>query len=347
MQDARPLRRIQGSCHCGNLRFTFDWPGPPGAIPVRACGCTLCRKHGAIWTSHPDGRVAIAIADEARLLRYRFGTRTADFHVCLGCGVVPAVTCEIDGSRYAVVNANTFDGVDRSELIEAATDFEGETCHKRVLRFLNLHYRAVHRILQHVDAIEVDFHNQRLHCVVAKPYGNEASRIYRGVAIGQMLIDVLQAVEEENDHEIIPAAKVRVGIDSGIALAVRKKVTASLIYPSVLIVLVVLLMVFLVTYVVPTFATLYSTMQASLPAMTVWLIAIGTAARSYIVFVAGALVGGIFLFRWWARGEAARERIDRVKLRIRPPAGRASLRTLWGYDIRVRNGVACDCRPRR
>src|SRR5437899_3747896 len=74
-----------------------------------------------------------------------------------------------------------------------------------------------------------------------------------------------------------------------IALAVRKKVLVSLMYPCVLIVLVILLMVFLVTYVVPTFATLYSTMQARLPTMTVWLIAIGTTARSYILFFAAGL----------------------------------------------------------
>src|SRR6516164_3023117 len=72
-------------------------------------------------------------------------------------------------------------------------------------------------------------------------------------------------------------------------LAVRKKVMVSLMYPCVLIVLVVLLMVFLVTYVVPTFANLYNTMQATLPTMTVWLIAIGTTARSYIVFFAAGL----------------------------------------------------------
>src|SRR5580658_10087905 len=62
-----------------------------------------------------------------------------------------------------------------------------------------------------------------------------------------------------------------------LALGVRKKVLVSLIYPSVLIVLVVLLMVFLVTYVVPSFASLYSSMSAQLPAMTLFLIAIGTA----------------------------------------------------------------------
>jgi type IV pilus assembly protein PilC len=101
-----------------------------------------------------------------------------------------------------------------------------------------------------------------------------------------------------------------------LSLAVRKKVLVSLMYPSVLIVLVVLLMVFLVTYVVPTFATLYASMNAQLPSMTVLLIAIGTTARNYIVLFAAALVGAIFLFRWWARKDASREAIDRCKMKM-------------------------------
>ena len=105
-----------------------------------------------------------------------------------------------------------------------------------------------------------------------------------------------------------------------IALAVRKKVIASLIYPCVLMVLVVLLMVFLVTYVVPTFASLYTTMQATLPGMTVLLINIGSAARSYIVYFAAGLIAAIFLFRWWSKRESAREKIDRVRMRL-PVAG--------------------------
>jgi len=105
-----------------------------------------------------------------------------------------------------------------------------------------------------------------------------------------------------------------------LSLAVRKKVLVSLLYPSVLVVLVVLLMVFLVTYVVPTFATLYSTMQAQLPALTQYLIAIGTTARSYILFFAAGLVGAILLLRWWSRTEAAQETLDRFKMKL-PIAG--------------------------
>jgi type IV pilus assembly protein PilC len=105
-----------------------------------------------------------------------------------------------------------------------------------------------------------------------------------------------------------------------ISLAVKKKVIVSLMYPCVLILLVIILMVFLVTYVVPTFATLYTSMHATLPALTVFLIAIGTTARSYIVAMAAVLLVGIAVFRWWARQESGRNRVDRIKMRL-PVAG--------------------------
>lgn len=98
------------------------------------------------------------------------------------------------------------------------TQIEGETCHRRVLRFLNLHYRAASRILDGEKAMLIDFHNQRLHAVVPKPYDQESARVQRAIAIGQLLIDVLARTGEDADH---PAAKVRVGIDTGTALAVN------------------------------------------------------------------------------------------------------------------------------
>jgi type IV pilus assembly protein PilC len=101
-----------------------------------------------------------------------------------------------------------------------------------------------------------------------------------------------------------------------LALAVRKKVIGSLVYPCVLIVLVICLVIFLVTYVVPTFATLYNSMEATLPAMTTFLIGVGTFARNYILIGFAGLLGGVTLFRWWSRGEAARETIDGLKLKV-------------------------------
>jgi type IV pilus assembly protein PilC len=105
-----------------------------------------------------------------------------------------------------------------------------------------------------------------------------------------------------------------------LALAVRKKLLVSLLYPAVLVLLVIGLVVFLVTYVVPNFAQLYSTMAAELPLVTRYLIAVGTTARSYVIGFAAALAAALMVFRLWARGAAAQEKLDRIKLAL-PLAG--------------------------
>jgi type IV pilus assembly protein PilC len=100
-----------------------------------------------------------------------------------------------------------------------------------------------------------------------------------------------------------------------LALAVRKKLILSLVYPCILIVLVACLMVFLITFVVPKFAELYSSMSAKLPAATEILIAVGTTARSYILFGFGALVIAAVAFRYWSKTEKGEEKMDRLRLR--------------------------------
>lgn len=127
-------RLIAGGCHCGNLRLELQWPAAAEGMPARACGCSFCTKHGGLWTSHPAARLALRIADPAQTRPYRFGSGTADFHVCRACGVVPAVTCTLDGRAYAVVNVNCLEGVDPATLDRARTDFEGETTADRLAR---------------------------------------------------------------------------------------------------------------------------------------------------------------------------------------------------------------------
>ena len=66
--------------------------------------------------------------------RYAFGTETASFIVCARCGVAPFVTSEIEGATYAVVNVNTFDGVDRSLIHAQPASFDGEEVAARLER---------------------------------------------------------------------------------------------------------------------------------------------------------------------------------------------------------------------
>ena len=124
------------------------------------------------------------------------------------------------GTAYRVDGVHVYvDILNMNEML-GVTDYEGVVAHRRTLRFLNLHYRAVRNILLEVEAIEVDFHNQRLHAVFAKPYGDEAARVHKAVATAQLICDVLARTGEDGDDPL-PAAQVRVGIDSGEALAVN------------------------------------------------------------------------------------------------------------------------------
>jgi type IV pilus assembly protein PilC len=110
-----------------------------------------------------------------------------------------------------------------------------------------------------------------------------------------------------------------------LALSVRKKLIVSMLYPAVLVCLAFGLVVFLVTYVVPNFAQLYSSMGSRLPAPTQILIAVGTTARSYVVFGFVCLLLALLAFRYWARTPSGKEAVDRAVLKT-PIAGEVWLK---------------------
>ena len=125
---------ITGSCHCGNISFSLQWPGEAAEIPARGCGCTFCVKHGGVWTSNPRASLRARVTDAGMVARYAFGTETAQFLVCARCGVAPLVTSEIEGNMFAVVNVNAFDNVERSRLRVQPASFEGEDVTTRLER---------------------------------------------------------------------------------------------------------------------------------------------------------------------------------------------------------------------
>jgi hypothetical protein len=125
---------ISGACHCGNISFKLDWQPEPKEIPARACSCSFCVKHGGVWTSCPTGSLTVRVKDSKHVSAYTFGTKTAEFHVCSTCGIVPVVTSNIDGHVYAVVSVNAFENVDSLLLQRADVSFDGEGQGDRLAR---------------------------------------------------------------------------------------------------------------------------------------------------------------------------------------------------------------------
>ena len=106
-----------------------------------------------------------------------------------------------------------------------------------------------------------------------------------------------------------------------LALAFRKKLIASLIYPALLVTMVSLMFTFLLSYVVPQFQTLYSQIGGgNLPTLTVFILSVGEVAKHWILLIVGVLALGIFLLWRWSRTEGGSLAIDRLRLAL-PIAG--------------------------
>jgi hypothetical protein len=123
---------IHGNCHCGNISFEIDWKA--AHVAARACDCSFCVKHGGLWTSRPDASLEVRVRKPSLVNKYAFGTRTAIFHICTGCGVAPVATSEIDGKLYAVISVNAFNGVDPALIRRSPASFEGEDTGSRLAR---------------------------------------------------------------------------------------------------------------------------------------------------------------------------------------------------------------------
>src|SRR4051812_30240469 len=101
-----------------------------------------------------------------------------------------------------------------------------------------------------------------------------------------------------------------------LAMTFRKKLFVSLIYPTLLVSVVLIMVTFLFTYVVPKFADLFNSLDAKLPEITVFMLAVGQNAQKYAPFIlVGLVVGGIVLWKWKDTDTGA-DRIDRVILSL-------------------------------
>ena len=113
------------------------------------------------------------------------------------------------------------------------------------------------------------------------------------------------------------------------AMTFRKKLFVSLIYPTLLVSVVLIMVTFLFTYVVPKFADLFNSLDAKLPAITVFMLAVGQNCQKYAPYVLVALVIGAFLLWRWKDTDRGADQIDRAILSL-PLLG----------DIRLKHQVA-------
>jgi len=99
---------------------------------------------------------------------------------------------------------------------------ETEAAHGRVLGMLHLHYGACDTLAERFEAQRVDFHGPRLHAVIITPPGaaGEQVRVLRALEFADALKRTIEAASRTIGNGEF-ATRVRIGIDSGLAVAVN------------------------------------------------------------------------------------------------------------------------------
>lgn len=95
---------MNGSCNCGAVRVS----APHAPESVTECGCSICRRYGALWAYYPRDDVALSGETDV----YAWGPKRLTFHRCRGCGCVMAWFAVNERYPECGVNARMLDDID-------------------------------------------------------------------------------------------------------------------------------------------------------------------------------------------------------------------------------------------
>ena len=75
---------LQGSCHCGAVRFEVEGP----IEEAYTCDCSLCSRKNALMANVHESRLKITAGRE-KLGLYQWNARIAKHYFCTVCGIYP------------------------------------------------------------------------------------------------------------------------------------------------------------------------------------------------------------------------------------------------------------------
>ena len=104
----RPMRKYEGSCHCGAVRFEIETDFPE----LTMCDCSICRRKNALMVKVHESQFRL-LAGDAQLTEYRFNTGTAQHYFCKNCGIYPFHRKRVTPDHFGV-NVHCLDGFDAS-----------------------------------------------------------------------------------------------------------------------------------------------------------------------------------------------------------------------------------------
>lgn len=99
-------------------------------------------------------------------------------------------------------------------------------------------------------------------------------------------------------------------------LAIRSKIKSALTYPVAVMIVAFIVVTIIMLFVVPTFTDVFKQFGASLPAPTLFVVAVSDFFVHYWYILFGVIfIGGYFMLQSWKRSPKVREFMDRALLR--------------------------------
>lgn len=105
---------MKGTCHCGAVVFEVELDN--GLDDLRRCGCSICKRKGAIMASVPLARLRV-VRGEEQLSLYQWNTKTARHYFCSRCGIYTHHQRRSNPEEYGF-NVACLEGVNPFELGE-------------------------------------------------------------------------------------------------------------------------------------------------------------------------------------------------------------------------------------
>ena len=102
-----------GSCHCGNISFSFEHEKIDSGL---RCNCSICRRKAAVMSDFTLAPEQLNIKENNHSLAvYQFDTKVAKHYFCKTCGIYPFHETVRKPGHYRV-NLGCIDDIDTSDL---------------------------------------------------------------------------------------------------------------------------------------------------------------------------------------------------------------------------------------
>lgn len=130
---------------------------------------------------------------------------------------------------------------------------------------------------------------------------------------GSLIVAMIKSGEESGSLDIVLE---RIAHDLEREIEVRSRVKAGVRYPIIIMIAAGLIVIGVLYFIVPKFDEIFKEMKAELPAMTKVLVAMSNALQHYTLWVIGAIIFLIILFKHLSRYPFFGRILDKIQLKL-------------------------------